>query len=77
MRGSREKCIKEEKRKMLRYFTRSSRPTCKVLASGEISKDSLVSSWPGNREEVVKRGPRTEIRRSARRVASQFCLGEQ
>ena len=48
-----------------------------MLASGEISKDSLVKSWPGNREEVVRRGPRTSIRRSARRVESPFCLGEQ
>ena len=27
-----------------------------MLASGEISRDSLVRSWPGNREEVERRG---------------------
>ena len=46
-----------------------------MLASGEISKGSLVRSWPGNRAEVVKRGRRTAIRRSARNVASLLWLG--
>ena len=41
------------------------------------SKGRLVRHWPGNMEEVVRRGPRTVIRRSARRDESPFCLGEQ
>ena len=61
---------------MLRYIILSSRLTCKVLASGEIPKDSLVRSWPGNREEVVRRGRRTAIR-SNRSVVSLLCLGKQ
>ena len=48
-----------------------------MLASGEISKGSLVRSWPVNRAEVVRRGRRTVIRRSARNVASPLCLGEE
>ena len=40
---------------MLRYNIRSGRPSCLVLASGEIPKDSLVRSWLGNREDVVRR----------------------
>ena len=41
--------------KMLRYNIWSGRPTCQVLASGEIPKDSLVRSWLGNQEEVMRR----------------------
>ena len=50
---------------MLRYFIWSSRPTCYVLASGEISKDSLVRSWPGNREEVARRGAEDDTQGAA------------
>ena len=46
-----------------------------MLASGEINKDSLVRSSPGNRAEVVRRGRRTAIRRRARNVASSLLLG--
>ena len=46
-----------------------------MLESGEIPKDSLVSSWPGDRAEVVRMGRRTAIRRSARNVAYPLLLG--
>ena len=45
-------------------------------ASGEISKDSLVRSWPGNREEVVRRGQRTAIRRSGHPWSGASTFGE-
>ena len=72
-----------EKRKMLRCIIWSSRPTCKVLASGEIPKDSLGRSWPGNRVEVVEGDSRVSsrltewrtIRRNTRNVASPVLLG--
>ena len=44
-----------------------------MSASGEISKGSLVRSWPGNKAEVMRRAPQTSIRR----VASPFCLAEK
>ena len=47
-----------------------------MLASDEISKGSLVRSWSGNKEEVVRRGRRTAIRISTRNVASPLSLGE-
>ena len=57
MQGSREKCIRINigEAQMLHYNIWSGRPTCSVLASGEIPKDSLVRSSLANKEEVVRR----------------------
>ena len=55
MQGSCEKCINIGEAQMLRCNIWSGRPTCSMLASGEIPKDSLVRSWLGDREEVVRR----------------------
>ena len=56
MRGSREKCINIGEAQDVALLHLELQVDLLSAANGEISKGSLVRSWPGNRAEVVRRG---------------------